>query len=82
MPDTKTRTSLGNIVVIDDEESICLGCKLPLTDLGHTVETFLKGGAALYAIQQNGCDLILLDPMAKIPEFKVSAVKIRKVAVA
>jgi hypothetical protein len=37
MPDTDTRTSLGNIVVIDDEESICLGCKLSLTDLGHIV---------------------------------------------
>jgi len=66
MPDTDTCTLPGNIVVIDDEESICLGCKLPLTDLGHSVVTFQKGRTALEAFQQNGYDLILLD--LKLPD--------------
>jgi len=66
MPDTNTNTSLENIVVIDDEESICDGCRLSLTDLGFAVEIFLKGGEAIQAIQQGDYDLVLLD--IKLPD--------------
>jgi DNA-binding NtrC family response regulator len=63
-PDAKA--SLGTIVVVDDENSICHGCRLPLTDLGYTVEVFLEGGAALQSIQRGNYDLVLLD--IKLPD--------------
>lgn len=66
MPDTDTTTTRGNIMVIDDEESICSGCSLSLTDLGYAVEAFHKGGPALKAAQRNSYDLILLD--LKLPD--------------
>jgi DNA-binding NtrC family response regulator len=63
MSDTDTNTSLGTIMVVDDEESICMGCSISLRDMGYTVETFPKGRPALAAARQNGYDLILLDLM-------------------
>jgi len=66
MPDTETSASPGSIVVIDDEESICSGCRLSLSDLGHAVETFLKGKPGLETIQQGSYDLVLLD--LKLPD--------------
>ena len=66
LTDNDTRTRQGTIMVIDDEDTICNGCSLSLTDLGYTVKTFSKGGPALKAARQNSLDLILLD--LKLPD--------------
>lgn len=58
--------SPGTVIIIDDEETICSGCKLVLGDLGYTVDTFLRGKQGLDAIRRESYDLVLLD--LKLPD--------------
>jgi DNA-binding response OmpR family regulator len=53
-------TSL-NILVIDDERSIREGCRLSLSNKGHSVDTCPNGQAGLEAILQGTYDIVLLD---------------------
>jgi len=56
----------GTIAVIDDEESICSGCRLSLSDQGYAVDTFLTARAGLEALRQTPYDIVLLD--LKLPD--------------
>jgi DNA-binding NtrC family response regulator len=53
-------TSL-NILVIDDERSIREGCRLSLSNKGHSVDICPNGQAGLEAILQGAYDIVLLD---------------------
>jgi DNA-binding NtrC family response regulator len=55
-----------HILVIDDESVICDGCRLVLTDLGHTVDSCLSGTEGLKTFSENPYDLVLLD--LKMPD--------------
>jgi len=50
-----------NILVCDDEESICLLLKEVLTRLGHTVTTCQDGATAVEFAQEQPFDLAFLD---------------------
>jgi len=52
-----------NILVIDDEEMIRLGCKKILTDMGMKVDTAENGKIGLEAIQKKQYDMVLIDLM-------------------
>ncbi|MFW5908135.1 MAG: response regulator [Desulfosalsimonas sp.] len=54
------------ILVIDDEEVICEGCRLILNERGHCVEHCMTGKTGMLAIEQNEYDVILLD--LKLPD--------------
>lgn len=54
------------ILVIDDEQVICDGCHLVLTEEGHRVEEYTSGKAGLTAIRQGAYDVVLLD--IKLPD--------------
>jgi DNA-binding response OmpR family regulator len=49
------------ILVIDDEQVICDGCKMVLTDKAYSVDSRLTGAMGLHALQENTYDLLLLD---------------------
>ena len=49
------------VLVVDDEQSICLLLQDVLTRFGHTVVTCQDGESALAAAQERSFDLILLD---------------------
>lgn len=50
-----------NILVCDDEESICLLLKEVLAKLGHTVTTCQDGATAVALAQEQAFDLAFLD---------------------
>lgn len=56
----------ANILVIDDEPAICEGCRLVLSEKGHTVDICKTGHSGMEAIRQGGYELILLD--LKLPD--------------
>ena len=56
----------AKILVIDDEQIICDGCRLVLSDQGHEVESHTKGRSGLGAIRQGQFDVVLLD--MKLPD--------------
>ena len=55
MSDTK------KILIIDDEPSICNGCKIILSENGYDVETALSGQKGFEKMSSTSFDLILLD---------------------
>ena len=55
-----------NILIIDDERVICEGCKMALSDKGHSVDIFMTGRAGLEAMLKGTHDLTLLD--MKLPD--------------
>lgn len=57
----------GKILVVDDEEKICLSLKALLGIKGYTVETSQKGDSALEMLKRGGYDLLLSD--IKMPQF-------------
>jgi DNA-binding NtrC family response regulator len=54
------------ILVIDDEQVICDGCKMVLTDKAYSVDSRMSGAMGLHALQENTYDLLLLD--MKLPD--------------
>ncbi len=60
------KSESAKILVIDDEEIICNGCRLILSDQGHSVESHMKGRAGLGAIREGQFDVVLLD--MKLPD--------------
>jgi len=69
MSDSKqiSEESKGKILVVDDEEKICLNLKALLGIKGYAVETSRKGDSALEMLKQGGYDLLLSD--IKMPQF-------------
>ena len=55
-----------SILVIDDEPMICKGCRMVLSDKGHTVGTCMSGKLGLDAIRKELFDAIILD--LKLPD--------------
>jgi DNA-binding NtrC family response regulator len=51
----------ANILVIDDDESIRLGCAQALTEEGHRVRTAANGILGLRMAQEESFDVVLLD---------------------
>ena len=54
------------ILVIDDEQVICSGCRMILSDLGHTVDTCKTCKEGLDAIREKNYHVVLLD--MKLPD--------------
>jgi DNA-binding NtrC family response regulator len=54
------------VLIIDDEHSICSGCKMVLSDEGHLVQFQLSGRAGLDLVREGQFDLVLLD--MKLPD--------------
>lgn len=54
------------ILIVDDEQVICNGCRMILSDLGYTVDTCKTCKEGLDAIQKAEYHLILLD--MKLPD--------------
>ena len=69
MSDSKqiSEESKGKILVVDDEEKICLSLKALLGIKGYAVETSQKGDSALEMLKRGGYDLLLSD--IKMPQF-------------
>ncbi len=65
---------LQKILVVDDEPSICRGCKLILSEHGYDVDISYSGQEGLEKISQNLFDLVLLD--IKLPD--MNGIKILK----
>jgi DNA-binding NtrC family response regulator len=55
-----------NILVIDDERTICEGCRLTLSDRGYSVDISTTGREGLEAILRGRYDVTLLD--MKLPD--------------
>jgi len=53
--------ALQKILIIDDEVSICNGCKMILSENGYDVDISLSGREGLEKIINNSFDLVLLD---------------------
>ena len=56
----------GTVLVIDDEQTICHGCRLVLDDLGYAVKYGTTGQEGLRQLQQAEFDVLLLD--IKLPD--------------
>ena len=54
------------ILIIDDEQVICDGCRLALSERGYSVTSSFTGRSGLNAILEGTFDLILLD--MKLPD--------------
>lgn len=54
------------ILVIDDEQVICSGCRMILSELGHTIDTCNTCKEGLDAIRKLDYHLVLLD--IKLPD--------------
>ncbi|RJP64827.1 MAG: response regulator, partial [Candidatus Abyssobacteria bacterium SURF_17] len=55
-----------SILVIDDEQTICSGCRLTLSDENYSVDTCMTGRAGLDAALKGTYDVVLLD--MKLPD--------------
>jgi DNA-binding NtrC family response regulator len=53
--------SNGTVLVVDDEESVCVALKRVLEQQGRSVRTARTGEQALELLQQNGIDVIISD---------------------
>jgi DNA-binding NtrC family response regulator len=56
----------GNVLVIDDEQIVCMGCKRVLEEEGYRVEYALSGNEGLAKALKGDWDVVLLDLM--LPE--------------
>ena len=66
--------NLQKILVVDDEQSICRGCKIILSENGYDVDISFSGREGLEKILKDSFDLVLLD--IKLPD--VNGIKILK----
>jgi len=56
----------AKILILDDEKSICNGCRLVLSDSGYSVDTCMTGKGGLEALLRDAYDVVLLD--LKLPD--------------
>lgn len=56
----------ARILVIDDEQIICDGCQVVLSDQGHSVDFCINGKTGLESIRKGRFDMVLLD--MKLPD--------------
>lgn len=61
-----TKRKSVNILIIDDEQIICDGCRLGLCGEGHSVDFRMNGKTGLDAIREGDYDVLLLD--IKLPD--------------
>lgn len=57
----------ANILIIDDNQSICRGCEMILKSLGHTTTVCQTGTEGSVCLQEKEYDLILLD--IRLPDY-------------
>lgn len=57
---------IWEILVVDDEQAICSGCSMILSDLGHKVDSCMTCGEGIEKIMKKKYDLVLLD--LKLPD--------------
>ena len=55
-----------NVLVVDDEKTVCSSCKKILTQEGYNVDVALSGKEALNKVKGNGFDVVIAD--WKMPE--------------
>ena len=55
-----------NVLVVDDEKTVCKSCKRILTQEGYNVDVALSGEEALSKVKANGFDVVITD--WKMPE--------------
>lgn len=53
------------VLIIDDENVICRGCKMILSEMGYLCNHFLSGTEGLEAVLNNPYDVLLLDMKLK-----------------
>ena len=56
----------ANVLVVDDERTVCKSCKKILTQEGYNVDVALSGEEALNKVKGNGFDVVITD--WKMPE--------------
>ncbi|EFK12369.1 sigma-54 interaction domain protein [delta proteobacterium NaphS2] len=56
----------ANILIVDDEQVICNGCRMALMDENYSVDIRMDGRSGLDAILNGGYDVVLLD--MKLPD--------------
>jgi len=56
----------ANVLVVDDERTVCKSCKKILTREGYNVDVALSGEEALNKVKANGFDVVITD--WKMPE--------------
>jgi DNA-binding NtrC family response regulator len=56
----------ANVLVVDDEKTVCNSCKKILTQEGYNVDTALSGEEALNKLKGDGFDVVITD--WKMPE--------------
>jgi DNA-binding NtrC family response regulator len=54
-------SALGNVLIVDDEESMRAGCLQALSDEGYRVQAAPNGVAGLALVQEESFDVVLLD---------------------
>jgi DNA-binding response OmpR family regulator len=58
--------SKANVLIVDDEKTVCSSCKKILTQEGYMVDVALSGEEALNKVKGNGFDVVITD--WKMPE--------------
>ena len=53
------------VLIIDDENVICQGCKMVLSEMGCQCDHFLSGAEGLKSLLNNPYDVLLLDMKLK-----------------
>ena len=61
-----TAKLVPNVLVVDDEKTVCNSCKKILTQEGYNVDVALSGEEALSKVKGNGFDVLITD--WKMPE--------------
>jgi CheY-like chemotaxis protein len=59
----------GNVLVVDDEKTVCSSCRKILTREGYNVDVASSGKEALAKVKANGFDVVVTD--WKMPEIEV-----------
>lgn len=61
-----------HILIIEDEASICAGCRMVLSDKGYSADTRITGASGLDALMSGRYHLVLLD--MKLPDMDGTAI--------